>query len=334
MTTHPSDKPSGPAPTRGRLLSVVVPMYDEEEGVETFFDAMLPVLEGLDLDFELVCVNDGSRDGTLARLCARAGTDPRVRVVDLSRNFGKENALTAGLDHASGDAIVFADADLQDPPELVPRFVAKWREGYDVVYGVRSDRASDSVAKRITAGAFYRLFNQVSRVPIPEQTGDFRLIDRRVAEALRRLPERNRFMKGLFAWVGFRQVGIPYARPPRARGSSTWSYWRLWNFALDGLTGFTTAPLRIWSYVGGAVALLAFLYASFLILYTLATGGDVPGFASVMVAVLFLGGIQLLSLGVLGEYLGRLYQESKGRPLYLVNRTYGFPDDAPGHDAP
>jgi glycosyltransferase involved in cell wall biosynthesis len=330
----PSNHASEPGrdPAAARRLSVVVPMYNEAQGVETFFSALLPVLEPLEMDLEIVCVNDGSRDGTLARLRDAAVADRRIRIVDLARNFGKENALTAGLDHCTGDAIVFVDADLQDPPELIPRFVTRWREGYDVVYGVRSSRAADTPLKRFTAGAFYRVFNLVSRVPIPEQTGDFRLIDRRVADALRRLPERNRFMKGLFAWVGFRQVGIHYERPARARGESSWSLWKLWNFALDGITGFTTAPLRIWSYVGALVALAAFAYGTFLILYTLVTGGDVPGFASLMIAVLFLGGIQLISLGVLGEYLGRLYQESKGRPLYLVDRTYGFDRQDTGTD--
>jgi glycosyltransferase involved in cell wall biosynthesis len=331
MPSNHASKPDRD-PAAPRRLSVVVPMYNEAQGVETFFAALLPVLEPLDLELEVVCVNDGSRDDTLARLRDAAAADRRIRIVDLARNFGKENALTAGLDHCTGDAIVFVDADLQDPPELIPRFVARWREGYDVVYGVRSWRAADTPLKRFTAGAFYRVFNLVSRVPIPEQTGDFRLIDRRVADALRRLPERNRFMKGLFAWVGFRQVGIPYERPARARGESSWSLWKLWNFALDGITGFTTAPLRIWSYVGALVALAAFAYGTFLILYTLVTGGDVPGFASLMVAVLFLGGVQLISLGVLGEYLGRLYQESKGRPLYLVDRTYGFDQADTGPD--
>ena len=235
--------------------------------------------------------------------------------------------MTAGLDAAHGDAVIPMDADLQDPPELVADFIAKWREGFDVVYGVRRSRESDSRVKRATARVFYRLFNRLTALPIPENTGDFRLMDRRVVSALRQLPERNRFMKGLFSWVGFRQTGIAYDRDARAAGRSKWNYWRLWNFALDGITGFSTVPLRLWSYAGAIVALIAFLYAAFLIARTIVLGVDVPGYASLMVVILFLGGVQLISLGVIGEYLGRLYHEAKQRPTYLVGRTYGLDED-------
>jgi glycosyltransferase involved in cell wall biosynthesis len=214
------------------------------------------------------------------------------------------------------------DVDLQDPPELIPRFLERWREGYDVVYGVRASRASDTTSKRMTAGWFYRLFNRLSQTRIPENAGDFRLIDRRAADVLRGLPERNRFMKGLFAWVGFRSVGVPYERAPRAAGTTKWNYWRLWNFAIDGLVSFSTVPLRVWTYVGALVALCSFLYALIIVARVILFGIDVPGYASLMTVVLFIGGVQLLSLGVIGEYLGRLFVEVKGRPVYVVDGVY------------
>ncbi|TNE90445.1 MAG: glycosyltransferase [Deltaproteobacteria bacterium] len=302
-------------------LSIVVPMYNEAEVIDLFFARMHEVLDPLDLSWEIVAVNDGSSDQTLVMLRERVASEPGLVVVDLSRNFGKERALTAGLDHASGRAVVPIDADLQDPPELIPRFIEKWREGYHVVYGVREDRRDDSLLKRLTAGWFYRVFNGVTEVPIPNHTGDFRLMDRRVLDALALLPERNRFMKGLFAWVGFRSVGVPFERPQRAAGITKFSGWRLWNFAIDGITGFSTVPLRIWSYVGVLVSLVAFSYATFIVLRTLVLGVDVPGYASLLTIMLFLGGVQLISLGVIGEYLGRIYQEVKGRPTYLVHEV-------------
>jgi glycosyltransferase involved in cell wall biosynthesis len=230
--------------------------------------------------------------------------------------------MTAGLAHARGNAVVVIDADLQDPPELIEQFVAKWREGYEVVYGIRASRASDTFAKRITAEAFYKLFNRITSVPIPADAGDFRLLDRKVVDALLTFPERNRFMKGLFAWVGFKQIGVPFVRRPRVQGKTAWNYWKLINFAIDGVTGFSTIPLRVWSFIGAFVSLVAFAYAGFLIVRTLIFGIDVPGYASIMVTVLFLGGIQLLGLGTLGEYMGRLYMEAKGRPIYIVSCIY------------
>ena len=327
--THAADgKPESRRPRSGHpTLSIVVPMHNEEAVVDLFFDRLERVLSGLGHSYEIVCINDGSRDGTLARLRARLSANPRIRIVDLSRNFGKEQALTAGLDFAAGDAVVPIDADLQDPPELIGEFVRLWRDGYDVVYGVRALRSGDSAGKRLTARLFYHLFNLLTEVRIPENTGDFRLMDRRVVDALRRLPERNRFMKGLFAWVGFRQTGVEYDHDARAAGASKFRFWRLWNFALDGITAFSTLPLRVWSYVGVVVSLLAFLYAGFILFWTLALGVDVPGYASLIVVVLFLGGIQLITLGVIGEYLGRLYAETKRRPPYVVGHTYGFEDD-------
>ncbi|WP_309092923.1 glycosyltransferase family 2 protein [Phenylobacterium sp.] len=310
----------------GRRLSLVIPMHNEVAGLDVLFERLQAVTPALGVALEIVCVDDGSRDGTLDALRVRAAADPRVRVVALSRNFGKEAALTAGLEAATGDVVVPLDADLQDPPELIGEFLALWEQGYDVVYGVRADRSSDSLAKRTTAGLFYRLFNRLSDYPIPDSAGDFRLMDRAVVEALKRLPERNRFMKGLFSWVGFRQAGVPYVRPARAAGESRWSYRKLGRFALDGLTAFTTAPLRVWTGVGVVAALVAVAAALFLIGRVLIVGRDVPGYASLMVVVLFAFALQMIALGILGEYVGRMYQEVKQRPTYLVRERIGFED--------
>jgi len=306
-------------------LSVVAPMYNEEDNIAAFFAALLPVLEGLEMSYEIVCVDDGSDDATLEKLLAVQRDHGQVKVLSLSRNFGKDMALSAGLDHASGDAVVPIDTDLQDPPQLIGEMIAKWRQGYDVVYAVRASRKqSDSALKRGSASLFYRTFNLLVDTNIPHDTGDFRLLDRAVVEALRRLPERSRFMKGLFTWVGFRQTGIAYQREARHAGHSKWSWWRLWNFALDGITSFSTLPLRFWTYLGLAISALSFVYLTFLVVRTLISGVDVPGYASLMVVVLFLGGLQMLTLGIIGEYLGRLFHEVKGRPLYIVRRRYGF----------
>ncbi|MCC5835397.1 MAG: glycosyltransferase family 2 protein [Opitutales bacterium] len=299
-------------------LSLIVPMYNEEAGVSSFFDEVFKTFENSELDIEIVAVNDGSSDRTMERLRERAQQDTRIRVVDLSRNFGKDTALCAGIDFARGRAVIPLDADLQDPPEVIHQMVAEWRKGFDVVYARRVDRSSDGITKKMTAGGFYRFFNRVAQISIPANTGDFRLMDRRVVEAIKRFPERNRFMKGLFAWVGFKQAEVTYTRPARETGTTKWNYWKLWNFAIDGITSFSTLPLRIWTYVGGLTALFSICYAVYLILRTLAFGRDVPGFASIMVAVLVLGGLQLMALGIIGEYLGRTYIESKRRPLYLV----------------
>lgn len=304
-----------PAP----LISIVAPFYNESEGVEVFHERMVSVVGGMDgLRFELVCVNDGSDDDTLARLRRLAESDARVRVIDLSRNFGKEAALSAGLDAARGDAVIPIDADLQDPPELIPALIAQWRNGFEVVLARRVDRDTDTFMKRWTAGLFYRLHNLIGDVRIPENVGDFRLLDRRVADALRALPERCRFMKGMFAWLGFRTAVVDYRRAPRAAGRSKFSGWRLWNLAIEGITGFSTVPLRIWTYIGVAVSFTAFAYAAFIVGRTLLLGADVPGYASLIVIMLFLGGVQLIGIGVIGEYVGRIYLETKQRPVYLV----------------
>lgn len=304
------------------LISLVVPVYNEEQVLDIFLERTADVLGSADLDYEYVFVNDGSTDATLPILIARSGENPRIRVVDLARNFGKEAAMTAGIDHVRGNVMVPIDVDLQDPPELILRFVEKWREGYDVVYGKRAQRDEDSMLKRMTAGGFYKLFNSLAPRSIPENVGDFRLMDERVVGVLRQLPERNRFMKGLFSWVGFRSIGVPYERPARAAGTTKWNVGKLWNFALDGIFSFSTLPLRVWSYIGAIISLLAFLYASFIVISVLIFGVDLPGYASLLTVVLFLGGIQLLSLGIMGEYIGRLFLETKGRPIYIVDRVY------------
>lgn len=309
-------------------LSVVVPMYNEEEVIGAFFARLRPVLDGLGLSYEIICVNDGSRDRTFLLLQQEHVGDPRVKVINLSRNFGKETALTAGLDHARGGAVIPIDADLQDPPELIAEMIARWRAGYDVVLAVRHGRVSDTWAKRSTARAFYAVINRMARIQIPPDAGDFRLMDRKVVDRLRLLRERNRFMKGIFAWVGFRQCEIGYERPEREAGLSKFNYWRLWNFALDGITGYTTLPLRVAGYFGTLVAILSLLYGVWLVIRTLAFGTDVAGYASLMVAVLFLGGIQLIVLGVIGEYLGRTFEETKHRPLYVVADMLGIEESA------
>jgi len=310
-------------------LSVVVPVHNEAAVLEAFFSRLLAVLDPLRMSFEVICVNDGSTDASLAAILKARESRPEIKVLDLSRNFGKDIALSAGLDHARGAAVIPIDADLQDPPELIPTLIARWREGFEVVNARRQDRQGETWTKRTSATAFYRLFTRMSEVTIPEDTGDFRLLDRKVVDALRRLPERTRFMKGLFAWVGFKQTSVYFHREARTAGETKWNYWRLWNFALDGIVSFSSAPLRVWSYLGLAISAFAFLYALFLAALKIGRGIDVPGYTSLMVVVLFLGGVQLITLGVIGEYLGRVYAEVKARPLYVVGRAFGFDDEVP-----
>ncbi|KVV41454.1 bactoprenol glucosyl transferase [Burkholderia territorii] len=305
------------------LVSLVVPFYNEGEAVERFFDVVIPLMAGLDaFRFEIVCVNDGSRDDTLERLIRASMTDRRVRVIDLTRNFGKEAALTAGLDEAAGDAVIPLDADLQDPPSLIPVMLEHWRDGAEVVAAKRSNRACDSFAKRTAAAIYYRVHNMLSDVKLPENVGDFRLMDRKVVNALRSLPERHRFMKGLFAWVGYQTVIIEYQREARSAGHSKFSGWKLWNFALEGITSFSTVPLRSWTYIGLGIAALAFLYGAFIVGRTLLFGNPVLGYPSLLSVTLFIGGIELIGIGVVGEYIGRIYDESKQRPVYLIRRRY------------
>ncbi len=308
-------------------LSLVIPVKDEEEAIGVFLARVVPILEGLDdpaaRSFEILFIDDGSSDRTLDLIRAANAADPRVRGLSLSRNFGKEAALSAGLDHARGLAVIPIDVDLQDPPDVIAPMIVKWRSGYDVVYGVRDNRESDSLPKRLTADLYYRAHNRLSSDKIPEHAGDFRLLDRRVVEVIKSMPERNRFMKGLFAWAGFKSAGVSYHREERTVGATKYNYWKLWTLAVDGITSASTVPLRVWSYLGGAVALFALGYAIFIVVRTLTSGIEVPGYASMMVAVLFLGGLQLLSLGVLGEYVGRILTEVKHRPLYVVRDTIG-----------
>ena len=326
VTAPESAPPLAAAPRSrvGKRLSIVAPCFNEQEVLDLFFTRIEAELDGLGLDYEIVCVNDGSRDHTLAVLLANRQRNPRIKVINLARNFGKETALSAGLDAVSGDMVAPIDVDLQDPPELIAQFIAAWENGADVAYGVRVDRSADSFLKRLTAQGFYKAFNRLSDVELPYNAGDFRLMDRRVVEVLRQLPERNRFMKGLFAWVGFRQEAIPYARPERAAGTSSWRYWKLWNFALDGITSFSTAPIRVWSYVGLAAGVTAVAFAGAIVLRTLFFGRDVPGYPSLMVVILMSFGLQMLAIGALGEYVARIYQEVKGRPLYIVMDRHGF----------
>lgn len=307
-------------------ISLIVPMYNEGEVVKLFFDRITPIVSSITKSYEIICVNDGSLDHTSELLIEARATNPRIKIINLSRNFGKEAALTAGIDHAVGQAVIPIDADLQDQPELIPEMVTKWREGYDMVVAVRTDRQSDSFLKKFTANSFYRLMGRLSDVPIPSNAGDFRLLDRQVVEALKRFPERTRFMKGLFAWLGFRQAFVSYSRPERAAGTTKWRYWRLWNFALEGITSFTSLPLIIWTYIGGLMAFSAFLYAVYILVRTIIFGVDVPGYASIVVILLFFNGLNLLGIGVVGEYLARVFTEVKNRPLYLVRDRYGFED--------
>jgi glycosyltransferase involved in cell wall biosynthesis len=313
-----------PRSRAGKRLSLVVPMHNEAEVLGVFFERVAAATAGLGVAVEIICVDDGSRDATLQGLLDRARTDPAVKVIALARNFGKEAAMTAGIEAARGDMVVPIDADLQDPPELIGEFVRLWEQGYDVVYGSRADRSSDTAMKRTTARLFYRIFNRVSDLDIPESAGDFRLMDRQVVEALGTLHERNRFMKGLFAWVGFRQIGVPYTRPGRAAGTSSWGYLKLMRFAIDGITSFSTAPLRVWTALGLIGAILAVIAAIALIVRVLIVGREAPGYASLMVVMLFSFAFQMIAFGVLGEYVGRLYQEAKGRPIYVVRARIGF----------
>jgi glycosyltransferase involved in cell wall biosynthesis len=305
------------------LLSVVVPLYNEADGVSLFFERVTPIVDSITPDWEIVCVDDGSKDATLVALKGWHAKDPRIKIVSLSRNFGKEAALTAGLHHAKGRAVVPMDADLQDPPELLPEMVAKWREGFKVVLATRRSRGADSWIKRFSALLYYRLLSRMVSIEIPQNTGDFRLMDRQVVEVMKLLPERTRFMKGLFAWVGFSTTQIYFDREARAAGSTKQGFTRLWKLAKDGIFSFTTLPLQLVTWLGITISLFAFGYAAWLLIRTMIFGVDVPGYASIMAAVLSLGGIQLVCMGIFGEYLGRIYHEAKHRPVYVVEETDG-----------
>jgi glycosyltransferase involved in cell wall biosynthesis len=310
-------------PDKPLTLSLVVPVFNEVEAITFFLNRVTKVIKQMELiNSEFIFVNDGSSDKTLQCLLVQQIKDTRIKIVDLSRNFGKEAALSAGLQISTGQVVIPIDVDLQDPPELIPEMIAKWREGYDVVLARRINRESDGWAKRISANWFYRIHNKVTTHQLPASVGDFRLLDKCVVEALRQLPESTRFMKGLFAWVGFRTTYVEYSRPKRKAGITKFNGWKLWNFALDGITSFSTAPLRIWLYLGLLVSFMALLYILFILVRVLFFGVDVPGYASLIITITFLGGLQLIGIGVIGEYLGRTYIESKRRPIFLIRHIY------------
>jgi glycosyltransferase involved in cell wall biosynthesis len=329
---HARQKPVA-AVAKRPLISVIVPVKDEEDGIQPFLTRVVPVLDALRdpgddaILWEILFVDDGSSDATLAAIMAANRVDPRVVGLSLSRNFGKEAALSAGLDHVRGETVVPIDVDLQDPPEVIGAMLDEWRLGNEVVFGVRRNRMTDSLPKRLTADLYYRAHNWLSEDKIPEHAGDFRLLDRKVVEVIRAMPERNRFMKGLFAWGGFKQAAVYYDRAERQVGRTKFNYLKLWKLAIDGLTSASTAPLRVWSYIGFIIAAIAMLYALFLIGRVVLYGIDVAGYASMMVAVLFLGGVQLMSLGILGEYVGRILVETKRRPIYIVREKIGDTGD-------
>ncbi|HJU26863.1 MAG TPA: glycosyltransferase family 2 protein [Rhodanobacteraceae bacterium] len=315
------------------VFSIVVPAFNEERNLPLLHARTAAVMQELGEPWELIFVNDGSRDQTLAVMQVLRACDQHVAIVNLSRNFGKEVATTAGLDHARGEAVVVLDADLQDPPELIPEMVAAWRQGFDTVYAQRRYRHGETWLKRATAAAFYRVLQRSTSMPIPRNTGDFRLMSRRVVDALAKVRERRRFMKGLFAWVGFSSCAISYDRQPRHAGRTAWNYWKLWNLAVEGITSFTTLPLRMATYLGLLVGLASTIFLLQLLVRTLVFGNEVPGYPSLMAVVLFLGAAQLVTLGIIGEYLGRVFDEVKQRPLYLVSQYLPSEPDTGQYDA-
>lgn len=311
------------------LISVVVPVFNEIEVVDSFYERIRGVFASLsELDHELLFVDDGSSDGTFERLTELADADPSVRILKFSRNFGHQIAITAGIDHARGDAIVVIDVDLQDPPEVIIEFVAKWREGFDVVYGVRTDRDGETRAKLVTARLFYRLLRRFTNVEIPVDVGDFRLMNKAAADQFRRLREKDRFVRGLVSWVGFRQIGVPYAREARHAGETKYPYRKMLKFAIDGITSFSNAPLKLASWLGYLASILAFAYLLSVFIQK-AMGGTVQGWATIMVGLLFFGGVQLICLGIIGEYIGRIFNETKARPMYVIESVHGGGSAAP-----
>ena len=306
-----------------QLISLIVPCYNESKSIDIFIETIIPLIESIpNTQWEIIFIDDGSQDNTLNKITALTKQSPIFRVIELSRNFGKEAALTAGLDAASGAAIIPIDIDLQDPPQLIATMIDEWRNGAEIVVARRIDRSSDTFLKRHTSNAFYKFHNAIAKIKIPENVRDFRLVDRYVVDALKQFPERQRFMKGLFSWVGFRTVTIDYIRPARRLGDSKFSGLALWNLAMEGLTSFSTIPLRIWTYIGGIGALLALLYGGLILIRTLVIGNPVPGYTSLFVAITFFGSVQLISIGLLGEYIGRIYMETKQRPTYIIRKTY------------
>ena len=313
---------------RSYLISVVVPVFNESEGIDAFYARATSALGAISsCDYEILFVDDGSRDDSYRKLVGFAARDPRVRLIKLSRNFGHQIAITAGIDHARGDCVVVIDADLQDPPEVIAQMVDKWREGYDVVYGQRADRAGEGRMKLATAAVFYRLLKRMTRIEIPVDVGDFRLMSRRATDELKQLREKDRFVRGLVTWIGFRQTGIPYHRDKRYAGETKYTYSKMIKFALDGITSFSTVPLKLATWLGYGASAIAFLYLLSVFVQK-AIGITVEGWATVMVGMLFLGGVQLVCLGIIGEYLGRVFNELKPRPIYVIEELRG-PLDPP-----
>lgn len=304
------------------IISIICPAYNESDGIGIFLEHLVPVMDRLNQTYEIVFVNDGSRDNTLEVLLQAKKRYNNIRILNLSRNFGKEAALTAGLEHAKGEAVVAIDTDLQHPPQIIEQFVKKWQEGYDVVVGKRLSRTGEHPLKKVAAKLFYTLHNKISDIEIPADIGDFRLMSRKVVDALKQLPENQRFMKGIFAWVGFKTAIVEYYQEERVAGESSFNGWKLWNFALDGITSFSTVPLRVWLYIGVVIAAISFMFGIWIAVKTIVFGVETPGYASTMVMILFLGGIQLMGIGIMGEYIGRLYKEAKRRPVYILEGEY------------
>jgi len=305
-----------------KKIAIVIPAYNEEDNVEIAYKRLKEVLDFTNYDYELIFVDDGSKDNTLSKLLELYEKDKKVKVISLSRNFGKEIALSAGLDYVDADAVIPFDVDLQDPPEVIPKLIAKFEEGYDVVNAVRIKREGETFLKRFTSKAFYKIINILSDIEIPQDVGDFRLISKAALNAVKQIRERKRFMKGIFAWVGFKTTSVYYERAPRYAGKTKWNYFKLINLAIEGITSFSIAPLRLASLLGLFVSFVAFLYAMWIIIQKLVYGNPVKGYPSIMVAILFLGGVQLITIGIIGEYVGRIYEEVKQRPLYIVKKIW------------
>lgn len=311
--------------TPSLLISYIIPVYNEEQVIVDFITALTKLLQELPYRYEIILVDDGSQDNTLL-LVQQLRKQYNLRYIRFSRNFGKENALSAGLDQAQGDAVILIDADFQHPLALIPEFIAQWQAGYDMVYGVRKDRGDETWLKRVCAGSFYQLSSKITRIHIPANAGDFRLLDRKVVLALQKLPERNRFMKGLYSWVGFNQLAIPFEVQPRAKGKTRWNYYSLLDLAITGITSFSAFPLRLIALGGGLIASCAFLYALWIILSTLLFGIITPGWATIVTTIMFFGGLQLFAIGVVGEYIGRIFDEVKQRPHYIIDEKASFND--------
>lgn len=307
-------------------ISLVVPCFNESQNIPAFHQSVSGILGSLGHDYEIIFINDGSTDSTLGELVSLSRADQHIKILDLSRNFGKEAALTAGLHFATGDVVIPMDADMQHPPSVIPILLERWLEGYEVVVARRTSRNTDHPMQRWAVRLFYRLHNVLSDTPIPEDVGDFRLMDRSVVAALCSVNETRRFMKGIFSWIGFKTATVDFDVAPRLAGKSSFNGWKLWNLALEGITSFSTVPLRFWSYLGGIISIIALAYSTWIIIKTVLYGSDLPGYPSLFSAILLLGGVQLIGIGVLGEYIGRIYTEVKHRPIYIIRKRYGFPD--------